>query len=120
MQRTSKYLVVTTWGEGGKVISTWREGSETWNGLAGLGNCLSCTAGVQSTETEFRPEVLNLRAREHHAGAFGLSLQAVLRHRKFLSRGETEADQTWGQSVFQCHENIYHPGGCEDYICYCV
>lgn len=35
MQRTSKYLLVTTWGEGGKVTSTWREGSETWNSRFG-------------------------------------------------------------------------------------
>lgn len=39
MQRMSKCSPVTTWGEGGKVTSRWREGSEAQNSLAGLGNC---------------------------------------------------------------------------------
>lgn len=76
-----------------------------WDGLAGLGDCSKfCTVGVQSTEKECSPEVLKLKACEHHAEAFDPRLLVMLSHRKVVSRGKnTEADQAQGQSVFQCH-----------------
>lgn len=75
-----------------------------WDGLAGLGDCSKfCMVGVPSTEKECRPEILKLKAREHHAEAFDPRLLVALGHRKVVSREKnTEADQTRGQSVFQC------------------
>ena len=53
---------------------------------------------------ECSPEVLKLKACEHHAEAFDPRLLVMLSHRKVVSRGKnTEADQAQGQSVFQCH-----------------
>lgn len=76
-----------------------------WDGLVGLGDCSKfCMVGVQSTEKECSPEILKLKACEHHAEAFDPWWLVAVSHRKVVSGEEnTEADQTRGQSVFQCH-----------------
>lgn len=74
----------------GKVTSTSGEGTQVWDGLAGLGDCSKfCMVGVRSTEKECHPEVLKLKAREHRAEAFDPRLLVALGHRKVVSRGKT-------------------------------